>query len=345
MTGPDRTLQDHLDHLGSLLEGPWGAALALSPLALCLVWVTGLSRQGLEAVQPALPFLLVAGFASALAMGFWLFWDPDARRSPRYGKTLKRAQAGEPEAQYQLGLIYRDGLEGFHRDALSARHWIALAAAQNHAGALEVQASDCEPAPVPRPIPPQEAEDEPPDRLPRLKEMGRRSLPLLLLVALGGTLIFALIFAALLLTFAFMTSALGTFLMAMVLGAILVIASLALWAWRSPGMRYRHGARRLITRAEQGDSAAQRLLAQAYLTGEQGIPRDSLQATCWLERAAQTGDAEAAYLLAQWLDRGIGRARNRPLARHWLAWAAGTGHGPARVLLRRWDRADSSDPD
>jgi TPR repeat protein len=49
---------------------------------------------------------------------------------------LRAAEKNSPEAQYQLGLMYEDGVGG-PKDEVAARALFEKAAAQNHAGALE----------------------------------------------------------------------------------------------------------------------------------------------------------------------------------------------------------------
>ncbi|TNE65489.1 MAG: hypothetical protein EP335_05525 [Alphaproteobacteria bacterium] len=50
--------------------------------------------------------------------------------------TTGPATAGNAEAQYRLGLMYRDG-RGVERDLKAARKYLEMAAARQHAGATE----------------------------------------------------------------------------------------------------------------------------------------------------------------------------------------------------------------
>ena len=62
----------------------------------------------------------------------------DAPSDPGKARALltKAAEANSAEAQYQLGVMYADGVGGPKDDA-AARTWFEKAAAENHAGALE----------------------------------------------------------------------------------------------------------------------------------------------------------------------------------------------------------------
>jgi TPR repeat protein len=53
---------------------------------------------------------------------------------PAVGEVLKRAQAGEPNAQNELGLLYSEG-QGLPQNYLEAKDWFKKAADQGHADA------------------------------------------------------------------------------------------------------------------------------------------------------------------------------------------------------------------
>jgi TPR repeat protein len=64
----------------------------------------------------------------------------DGRGVPRDDRMAvdwitKAAQGGDAEAQYNLGVVYRDGRRGLSRDPVQARKWLELAAAQDYAPA------------------------------------------------------------------------------------------------------------------------------------------------------------------------------------------------------------------
>jgi uncharacterized protein len=53
---------------------------------------------------------------------------------PAVGEVLKRAQAGDPNAQNELGLLYSEG-RGLPQNFLEAKDWFKKAADKGHAGA------------------------------------------------------------------------------------------------------------------------------------------------------------------------------------------------------------------
>ncbi|MBS1171603.1 MAG: hypothetical protein H6R12_433, partial [Proteobacteria bacterium] len=53
----------------------------------------------------------------------------------------RRAEDGDIEAQYELGLRYEKGAGGFKRDPAQALHWLNLAADRGHRGAMHVLAA------------------------------------------------------------------------------------------------------------------------------------------------------------------------------------------------------------
>jgi hypothetical protein len=172
------------------------------------------------------------------------------------------------------------------------------------------------------------------DRLPRW--MISAPLGLLLLISTLGALAFFLGTATALLLFSWTISELGTTFFAVQLVMILLTFGIAIWWLRSPQMRFKRKVRRLFTRAQAGHPEAQRELALAYLEGSHGLPKDSSQALWWMRRCAENGAAHDAYILAQWMDQGIGQFRNRREAMVWLQHAANEGYGPAKVLIARW---------
>ncbi|MBP1627813.1 MAG: hypothetical protein H6Q00_2288 [Holophagaceae bacterium] len=319
-----------------LTQSPWGLGLIGTPLALIMVGLTWAHRQGLCSVQRALPLLVIVAVLTAFAVAFWLHWTPKARYSPTFYNLLDRAERGDSEAQFRLGLIYRDGREGFPRDPAGARHWLDRAAAQRHPGALQVQAEGYAPASAPPPIPVAPGEQEGPES--SVLTLWRRSLPFVILVSLLGTLLFLLGTALALFLFAWTATALGAMVFLAWLLVLALIASVLLWAVRSRGMKYRPSIRTLFKEAQAGRTEAQRRLAQAYQNGAPGLHRDGSQAAWWMGRAASQGDAEAAYLMARWADQGLGQPRNRTAAQAWLELAVAAGHGPAQVLARRWNQ-------
>lgn len=92
----------------------------------------------------------------------------------------------------------------------------------------------------------------------------------------------------------------------------------------------------LQSRAQRGDSAAQRLLARRYMSGD-GVPRSVMQAARWYRKAAQSGDAEAQYVLSGLYLRGEGVSRDAGVAVQWLRRAAAQGHPAARAQVTQVD--------
>lgn len=84
--------------------------------------------------------------------------------------------------------------------------------------------------------------------------------------------------------------------------------------------------------AEAGDTRSRTRLAWLYEAG-QGVPRDLDQAARLFRRSAQEGDPEAQYALAVMLQTGKGQKQNVAEAREWLQRAAAQGHAAARAAL------------
>ena len=68
-----------------------------------------------------------------------------------YKALLNPAEAGDKEAQYQLGLLFYNGGMGFPQDDFSAREWLGRAAAQGHEKAAKLLAEMPEFNPIPKP--------------------------------------------------------------------------------------------------------------------------------------------------------------------------------------------------
>ena len=88
----------------------------------------------------------------------------------------------------------------------------------------------------------------------------------------------------------------------------------------------------LRTAAEKGDMVAQRLLANAYLTGE-GVPQDNAEAVRWLRLAAEQRDAAAQYVMGILYDEGRGVPRDLREAVKWYELAAQQGLPDAQFNL------------
>ena len=88
----------------------------------------------------------------------------------------------------------------------------------------------------------------------------------------------------------------------------------------------------ISTKAEQGDTEAQILLAMMYLEGK-GVPIDLYQATQWFKKAAEQGNAEAQTLLGVMYMEGKGVPIDLYEAAKWVKKAADQGDAEAQTLL------------
>lgn len=85
--------------------------------------------------------------------------------------------------------------------------------------------------------------------------------------------------------------------------------------------------------AMKGVVAAQRELGMAYNYGYDGAPIDLNEATKWLEKASESGDAEAQYQLALLYDSGAGVYNNPNEAMKWYLRSANQGYVDAQFRL------------
>jgi hypothetical protein len=65
----------------------------------------------------------------------WL-WKQSYRPDRELIKLEKRASSGEPEAMYELGMMYRNGSAHFPKDIPEARYWLLKAAEAGHSEAM-----------------------------------------------------------------------------------------------------------------------------------------------------------------------------------------------------------------
>ena len=104
----------------------------------------------------------------------------------------------------------------------------------------------------------------------------------------------------------------------------------------SPGATYifdKEAVFRLyLMAAEQGDAAAQVLVANMYRIGE-GVQRDSAEAIRWYEKAAEQGNADAQYNLGLMHADGEGVPRSNAEAARWYRRAADQGIPDAQYDL------------
>lgn len=85
----------------------------------------------------------------------------------------------------------------------------------------------------------------------------------------------------------------------------------------------------LRTAAEKGDVFAQRVLANAYLTGE-GVPKDAAEGVRWVRAAANQRDPIAQYILGTLYDQGEGVTADLREAVKWYELAAAQGLADAQ---------------
>lgn len=88
----------------------------------------------------------------------------------------------------------------------------------------------------------------------------------------------------------------------------------------------------LTKAADNQYTEAQIELGNLYFRGIE-VERDYEQAAHWLQPAAQSGDAEAQYLLGRLFQKGWGVARDKSVAIMWYRRAANQGHREARKRL------------
>lgn len=86
----------------------------------------------------AAPLVLVVAIFFGWFLFAGLFIQPVDRVQAEHAERLEvlrpKAEAGAPDAQYQIGIIYRDGLAGTVNPAIAAK-WLGRAAAQGHSDA------------------------------------------------------------------------------------------------------------------------------------------------------------------------------------------------------------------
>lgn len=87
-----------------------------------------------------------------------------------------------------------------------------------------------------------------------------------------------------------------------------------------------------LPRAEQGDAAAQTLIAEIYAKGL-GVRQNPERAAGWYQLAARNGDRLAIFELGMLYQEGVGIARSRERAAELFAQAAEAGYIPAKYNL------------
>lgn len=86
---------------------------------------------------------------------------------------------------------------------------------------------------------------------------------------------------------------------------------------------------RRIAEAEEGSVPAMKQLISMYATGSEGTEEDPAQAFFWINRLAQSGDADSQYGLALLYAKGMGTPRDLSKAVYWMGQAAQNGDADA----------------
>nr|WP_160327505.1 tetratricopeptide repeat protein [Burkholderia ambifaria] len=98
-------------------------------------------------------------------------------------------------------------------------------------------------------------------------------------------------------------------------------------------------------KAQQGDTAAQFAVAEAYRTGK-GVDEDFAQALYWYRAAAEQGNVSAQNNLGTMFQRGIGTEKSPQMAAYWYRQAAEQGERVAQFnLAMRYARGDGVEQD
>jgi uncharacterized protein len=85
--------------------------------------------------------------------------------------------------------------------------------------------------------------------------------------------------------------------------------------------------------ADAGDREAQFELANAYLYAKLGLPKNDPQAWIYYEKAASQGDDKASFMLARMAGHGWGVTQSATLSAHWLTLSSHLGNPQAMYEL------------
>lgn len=89
----------------------------------------------------------------------------------------------------------------------------------------------------------------------------------------------------------------------------------------------------LLKAANGGDADAQFQLADALFKGASGFLPDHAQAWGWYEKAALQNNGKASFMLARMAKYGDGTTQNQQLSTHWLMASSQQGNAQAMFLL------------
>lgn len=97
----------------------------------------------------------------------------------------------------------------------------------------------------------------------------------------------------------------------------------------------------LYKQATSDDPISQRMISCYYLFGDRGVARDTEEASKWLLKAAQNGDAEAQLNLAHCYETGTVFRQDIGLSIEWYAKAAAQGNEKATKQLDKLRRSEN----
>ncbi|MBC3935892.1 tetratricopeptide repeat protein [Undibacterium rugosum] len=96
---------------------------------------------------------------------------------------------------------------------------------------------------------------------------------------------------------------------------------------------YAEAAKWLKTAAQSGDNEAQFALAEAYYKAQLGLEKNYTEAKIWYQAAAIQNNAKAAFMLARMSKYGEGTRASADASVTWLLKASELGHAQAMFLL------------
>jgi TonB family protein len=247
--------------------------------------------------------------------------------SPNIAALRQAAEAGDPRAQYQLGLSYRDG-RGVAVDLPMAYFWISLAAPFAETSADQATYYDALDALTARMTPAQKSEGDRRgfDEIGRLATAGRAWAQAFLGAALhGGTTVDGTKDVVLGIQWLQKAAAQGDTRAQFKLGLIHYNGE-GVPADLSRAMEFFRAA------ALQGHAMAQAALANGYYRGV-GVLQDYAQAAQWWRRAAEAGVVEAQINLGDAYRLGKGVAQDYAEAARWYRKGAEQGSALAQSNL------------
>src|SRR5882672_4337132 len=96
---------------------------------------------------------------------------------------------------------------------------------------------------------------------------------------------------------------------------------------------YRRANATFYLMALAGNSQAQCMLADMYISGDEGVTQDYAKALAWAQKSAEQGDPRGQMILGKMYSEGWGRPRDPVEAFHWMRKAAEQNWVPAETSL------------